>query len=97
MPDEPGSPPAGEALREEIGRAMSDPSHPGHAAWKTGGEAWTAYTRPMYEKVYGTAKVALGEGLSVGGETPQEGETPEAAEDRARNEVILAPLKQEWG
>ncbi|MHB8510227.1 MAG: hypothetical protein ACYDGR_16550 [Candidatus Dormibacteria bacterium] len=37
------------------------------------------------------------ESLTLGPADPQPGETPEEAEIRARNEVILAPLKQEWG
>jgi hypothetical protein len=35
--------------------------------------------------------------VSLGPVEPQEGETPGEAEVRQRNDVILAPLKQEWG
>lgn len=96
MPDEPAHTQAAEALRADVGRAMTDPTHPGHAAFKAGPEAWAAYLDPKYKVVYGDGTVTLGEGLRAGGETPREGETPEEADARARNEVILAPLRQEW-
>jgi hypothetical protein len=41
--------------------------------------------------------VDISDGLQAGPPETQPEETPEAAEARARNEVILAPLREEWG
>lgn len=98
-----GSPPAvemtPEGVRAEVGRVMSDQAHPHHGGWTRGDQQAKDYVQGLYERLYpGKGTVALGEGLSVGGTPePAAGETPEAAEARARDELILAPLKQEWG
>lgn len=97
MPDEPGSTPAAEAVRAEMNDIMTNKANPLHAGYWAKGAKVLEQIDQKYAGVYGSGKVTLGEGLSVGGEAPQEGETPEAAEARARNEVILQPLRQEWG
>lgn len=97
-----GSPPAvemtPEGVRAEVGRVMGDAAHPHHAGWTRGDQPAKDYVQGLYEKLHGKGTVAVGEGLSIGGPaTPQEGQSPESAEEAKRNEVILAPLKSEWG
>lgn len=87
-----------EGVRAEVGRVMSDSAHPHHGGWTRGDQQAKDYVQGLYDKLHGEGTVALSEGLSVGGTPePAAGETPEAAEERARSEVILQPLRQEWG
>ena len=96
----PASNPAGLQAREELAKIMSDPAHPMHAGYKRNEKPVQDHLDAIYKKAYGTAPVEIGggESITIGGPVePQPGETAEDAEVRARNEVILAPLKQEWG
>ncbi|MDA2910414.1 hypothetical protein MYX04_05740 [Nitrospiraceae bacterium AH_259_D15_M11_P09] len=99
MDNEPDSSPAGNALREEVGLIMADPE------WGRN-KALEAKVDKLYKDKYGEGKVDLSEGLTVGGldEEQHPGSTedagvasPEEAEARARSDVILAPLRDEWG
>lgn len=90
MADEPGTTQAGEALRQEVGKIMADP------AWGRD-PALEAKVDALYKGRFGSGTVTIDEGLSVGGEAPGAGETADDADAKARNELILAPLRQEWG
>jgi hypothetical protein len=98
METETASTPAGEAATAELSKIMSDTTHPHHDGYRRGDQKALDYVRDVYRKAYGTKQVELGEGLRVttGAADPEPGETPEEADARERNEVILAPLKQEW-
>ncbi len=103
MDNEPDHTPAADALREEVGRIMADPE------WGRN-PALAAKVEQLYKDKYGEGKVDLSEGLTVGGldEGQRPGSTEDAglaspedaeaeAEARARDDVILAPLRDEWG
>ena len=86
-----------EGVRVELGRVMSDPTHQHHAGWSRGGQQAQEYIQGLYQQLHGKGAVEVGEGLSIGGEAQGAGETAEDADAAARNELILAPLRQEWG
>jgi hypothetical protein len=102
-PGTPSAPsnPAGLAAREEYAKVLSDPKHPHYEGLRRRDPKAEAYVNDLYRKAYpGTTPVESEEGLSFTSGGPidlQPGETPEEAEIRARNEVILSPLKAEWG
>lgn len=99
METESTSTPAGEAATAELSKILSDPSHPDHAGYLRNDEGVHAKVREMYAKAHGTSPAPVDGGLRVttGAVDPEPGETPEQAEARVRNDVILAPLKTEWG
>lgn len=87
-----------EGARAEMERVMLDPSHPHHQGWQEGRKAATDYVEGIYGRIPGADKPGEAtEGLQAGPPDTQPGETPEAAEAGARNELILAPLREEWG
>jgi len=92
--------PAGLAAREEYAKILNDPTHPHHDGLKRNSKAANDYVTELYRKAYSNAPAPIEDRHSVttgGPIEPQPGETPEDAENRARNEVILTPLRQEWG
>jgi hypothetical protein len=93
------STPALTAAREEYAKIMSDTTHPMHAGFHRSDPAVLAHIDNLYTDAVPDHKpVPLAtESVSLGPVEPQPGETPDEAEVRQRNEVILAPLKQEWG
>ncbi len=80
---------AREAVRAEVGKIMAEPR------WGRD-KALEARVDELY-KTLGSGQVVITDGLVVGPAEPQPDETPEDAEHRERNEVILAPLREEWG
>jgi len=86
-----------EGVRAEVGRVMSDPTHQHYADWNRGGKQAQDYVHGLYERLHGKGTVEIGESLRVGGEVSGSGEITENADETARNELILAPLRQEWG
>jgi hypothetical protein len=91
--------PALDAARAEMTEIATNPSNPRYAGYQRGDPQVSAYIDGLYKQaVPDAAPVRLKtESVSVGPVEPQPGETPEAAAIRTRNDVILAPLKQEWG
>ena len=88
---EPSGTAPDEGLRAEVGKIMQDPG------WGRD-KALEARVDQLYRDRYGSGQVTIDDGLSIGGPPKtQAGETPEAAEARARNDLILAPLRKEWG
>ena len=93
-----GPTPAGLQAREEYAKVLSDPTHPMFEAFKRRDPAAEAYIDKIYKHAYPSTISHNAESISIGGPVPtQPGETPEDAEIRARNEVILSPLKTDWG
>ena len=90
--------PAGLQAREEYAKVLSDPTHPMYEPFKRRDPAAEAYIDGLYKNAHPTTPSHRPESVSIGGPVPtQPGETPEQAADRARNEVILSPLKTDWG
>ena len=90
--------PAGLQAREEYGKVLSDSTHKHYEGLKRGDKHANEYVDGLYKNAYPTTLSHTPESVSIGGPVPtQPGETPEHAEIRARNEVILTPLRQEWG
>jgi hypothetical protein len=102
--------PGAAELREIINQAMTNPTHPGYAAWKAGPVEWEAYTRPLYEKVYGGRMVQITSNGPVPADTlapsspGDTGSRPDvalhAAADANEAEAtakMLADLRAEWG
>jgi hypothetical protein len=90
--------PAGLQAREEYAKVMSDPTHPMFEPFKRRDPTAETYIDNLYKHAYPATLSHTPESVSIGGPVPtQPGETPEDAEIRARNEVILTPLRQEWG
>jgi hypothetical protein len=94
----PGNPGL-DAARAELTDIATNPENPRYAGYQRGDKQVMDHLDAVYRKAAPHSKpVSLGEyGLSIGPAEPMEGETPEQAEVRQRNDVILAPLKQEWG
>ena len=103
MENEPNHTPAADALREEVGRIMADPQ------WGRN-PALEIKVEQLYKDRYAGPKIDLDEGLTVAGldEGKRPGSTEDAgaaspedaeaqAEAQARSDVILAPLRDEWG
>ncbi len=101
--NEPDSSSAGDAVREQVAQIMADPQWGRNKALETKVEQ-------LYKDRYGEGKIDLDEGLTVAGldEGKRPGSTEDAeavspedaeaqAEARARSDVILAPLRDEWG
>jgi hypothetical protein len=96
----PPSSPKAQAVEKEYADIMSNPQNPRHAGLHQGDPAVSAYIDNLYKRAYpNSAPIQLGEPERVAVEplAPQPGETPDAAETRLQNEVILSPLRQEWG
>ncbi|HSL05550.1 MAG TPA: hypothetical protein VK901_18645 [Nitrospiraceae bacterium] len=97
-PSGPAPNQAGEEARAEYSKVMNDPAHPLFEDFKRGGTRSNEYVNALYRKMAERAPVPIKtESLSLGPVEPQEGETPDAAASRARNEVILGPLWAQWG
>lgn len=63
-----------EGVREEVGRAMNDPQHPQHDAYKRGLPAWTEWTGGLYGRIPGAdRKVEVAAGGVTVGPKPDEG------------------------
>jgi hypothetical protein len=95
----PPSTPALDAARAEMTDIATNPQNPRHAGYHRGDKQVMDYIDAGYKKAIPENKPVsfARESVSLGPVEPQEGETPDAAAVRQRNEVILAPLKQEWG
>ena len=90
--------PAGLQAREEYAKVLSDPTHKHFEGLKRGDKHANEYVDGLYKQAYPTTLSHTPESVSIGGPVPtQPGETSEDAEIRARNEVILSPLKTDWG
>ena len=90
--------PAGLQARDEYAKVLSDPTHKHYEGLKRGDKHANEYVDGLYKHAYPSTVSHNAESISIGGPLPtQPGETPEDAEIRARNEVILSPLKTEWG
>lgn len=90
--------PAGLQAREEYAKVMSDPTHPMFEPFRRRDPTAETYIDNLYKHAYPSTVSHNAESISIGGPVPtQPGETSEDAEIRARNEVILSPLKTEWG
>ncbi len=93
--NEPDSSPAGDALREEVGRIMADPE------WGRN-PALSAKVGKLYEDAYGKAKVDLSDGVTVVGsdEGQRPGSTEDAGaaspEDAEADTRAIAQLHDEW-
>ncbi|TKB72528.1 MAG: hypothetical protein E8D46_13030 [Nitrospira sp.] len=89
---------AGLQAREEYAKIMSDPTHPMFEPFKRRDPAAEAYIDGLYKNAYPATLSHTPESVSIGGPVPtQPGETEEQAADRTRNDLILAPLRQDWG
>jgi hypothetical protein len=91
--DAPAHTPDAVALREEVGKIMRDPM------WGKD-PALVAKRDKLYADKYGSGTVELDDSMfhfSEGGASAHTNESPAEAEARARNEVITAPLRTEWG
>lgn len=107
MQTESPNTPALNTARAELTDIATNPENPRHLGYGKGDPQVMQYLDSLYKKAApGTggspmppSSVHIGgtDSLSLGPADPQPGETPEEAEIRTRNEVILAPLKQEWG
>jgi hypothetical protein len=88
----------GEVARAEVAKILSDATHPMHPGLMRGDPAVDRHLDAIYKKAYPGTDVSLREKASIGGPvSTQPGETHDLAADRERNEVILSPLKTEWG
>ena len=90
--------PAGLQAREEYAKVMSDPTHPMFEPFKRRDPTAETYIDNLYKQAYLPTPSHTPESVSIGGPVPtQPGETPDQAAERVRNDVILSPLKTEWG
>ena len=97
-PTTPTTNTAGDAVRAEYAKILSDPTHPLHAGLWRGDKAVDDHINALYAKAYSTPRSAEDAPASIGTPAPsQPGETSEQAEIRERNALIMAPLRQEWG
>ena len=88
----------GEAARAEYAKILSDATHPMHAGLMRRDPAVERHINDLYRRAYPVPSARESESVSIGEPVPiQPGETPDQAADRVRNEVILSPLKTEWG
>jgi hypothetical protein len=90
--------PAGEQVRQELSRIMSDPTHPMHEGYSRGDRQAMDHVERMYTKAYGGGSAPGETGRSM---TTRPGETPEqdttTREDRAAAGAVDAQLRLVFG
>lgn len=95
MADEPGSNPAGEALRAEVGDIMSNKANPLHAGYWAKDAKVMEQIDQKYASVYGGGKGSLLDSVSAGGEA--DAPAREAHADATAQAEADANLRQELG
>jgi hypothetical protein len=86
--------PALDAVKTELMTISTDPLHPMHLGYHRGDRSVMDHIDTLYKQAVPAAPPVPS---FTNPPEPQTGDTPEEADVRARNEVILAPLKTAWG
>jgi hypothetical protein len=98
MPDENNTPLTGEAVRDEVAKAMSDPSHPQHGNYQRGAPEWDKWADGLYSRVPGAREPSpLFNDLFMSSSVPPpapELDSPEGAQALAE---LTATMEQVWG
>ncbi len=94
MENEPGSSPAGDAVRAELADIMSNKENPKHAGYLMQDKKVMEYIDSRYRGAYGAGTVDLSDGLTAGGEA-QTTDTASASDASATE--VQADLRQEFG
>lgn len=90
---EPAMETPGEAVRTELSRIMSDPSHPMHAGFQRNDAAVSAHIDSLYRKVYGSAPAFPDRGITVSFSTPPPSHADAESEQEARHAQVQAELR----